>query len=44
MKKFVRRESLKHLREVLTRTDDELECQRIVKMIEAEETRQREEK
>jgi hypothetical protein len=34
MNKFSNRENLKRLRELLTRTTDEAECQRIVKSIE----------
>jgi hypothetical protein len=34
---FVKRENLKHLRDVLARTADEPERMRIMKMIEAEE-------
>jgi K+/H+ antiporter YhaU regulatory subunit KhtT len=33
-------ENLKRLRELLTRTNDEAECQRIVKLIEEEEAKQ----
>jgi hypothetical protein len=40
---FAYRKNLKHLREVLTRTSNERKCQQIVRMIEAEETKQREE-
>ena len=43
MEKFVQRENLKHLREVLARTTDKPECQRIVNVIEAEEAKKREE-
>jgi K+/H+ antiporter YhaU regulatory subunit KhtT len=32
-------ENLKRLRELLTRTNDEAECQRIVKLIEEEEAK-----
>jgi hypothetical protein len=41
---FAHRENLIHLREVLARTSDERKCQQIVRMIETEETKQREEK
>jgi hypothetical protein len=33
-------ENLKRLRELLARTDDEAECQRIVKLIEEEEAKE----
>ena len=35
--RFVHEQNLRHLREVLARTADEAECQRIVKLIEREE-------
>jgi hypothetical protein len=44
VEKFVQRENLKHLREVLARTTDKPECQRIVNVIEAEEAKKRDEK
>jgi hypothetical protein len=41
MANATRRETLKHLRELLTRTTDEEKCQRIVKQIEEEEAKKR---
>jgi hypothetical protein len=40
--RFIQRENLKHLRALLARTSDETECQRIVRMIEAEEAKKHE--
>ncbi|MGA2567678.1 MAG: hypothetical protein ABSF41_12735 [Pseudolabrys sp.] len=37
MERFIQRENLKHLRELLTRTSAEAECKRIVKLIEEAE-------
>ena len=37
MKRFIHRENLRHLRELLNRTASEEECRRIVKFIEEEE-------
>ena len=37
MNRFVHEQNLRHLREVLARTDDEAECRRILKLIEREE-------
>jgi hypothetical protein len=34
MERFIHQENLKHFRELLARTTDEAECQRIVKLIE----------
>ena len=39
MEGFVNREKLRFLRDRLTRANDEAECQRIVKRIEAEESK-----
>ena len=39
MNEVTQREKLKRLRERLTRTTDEVECQRIVDMIEEEEAK-----
>ena len=39
MNHFVHEQNLKHLRNVLARTSDEAECQRIVRLIEEEETK-----
>ncbi len=39
---FVHKENLKHLRELLRRTTDEAECQRIMKLIEEEEAKKAE--
>ena len=41
MERFIHQENLKHLRELLTRATDETECQRIVKLIEEEEAKER---
>jgi len=40
MERFIHQENLKHLRELLTRTTDDAECQRIVKLIEEEERKE----
>jgi hypothetical protein len=37
MKRFIHRENLRHLRDLLTRTTDEAECKRITGLIEEEE-------
>jgi hypothetical protein len=39
MDRFIRQANLKHLRELLMRTNDEAECRRIVKLIEEEEAK-----
>ena len=39
MDRFIQHENLKHLRALLTRTADEAECQRIVRLIEEEEAK-----
>jgi hypothetical protein len=44
MDRFVHHANLRLLREALARTNSEAESQRIVKMIEAEEVKQRESK
>jgi hypothetical protein len=41
MKRFIHRENLKLLREQLARTTDELKCERIVRLIEDEELKDR---
>lgn len=41
MQRFIHRENLRPLRERLTRTTAEVECKRIVAMIEEEETKGR---
>ncbi len=41
MERFIRQENPKHLRELLARTTDKTECQRIVKLIEEEEANER---
>jgi hypothetical protein len=39
MNKSATRDNLKHLRELLTRTNDEAECRRIVNLIEENEAK-----
>lgn len=39
MNRFVHEQNLKRLRALLTRTSDEAECQRIVRLIEEEEAK-----
>ena len=39
LNRFVHEQNLRHLREILTRTSDDAECQRIVRLIEEEEAK-----